>query len=233
MEEISLQEILDLLRENWKMIVIITLLFMALVTVFTIFFIDKEYSSSTTLIVGKPEGYTSTASDTASELKTNQQLVGTYSEIAKSKSVMDEVNSGLGLDLSDGALAKMIAVSTVNETELIEIKVTSKDPVLAATIANKTGTVFMTNVAELMKINNLQVVDTAEVNESPVSPNVKLNIAIAFLLGIVASVFIIFIRETLTTTVKTVEDLKKLIEDVPIVAIIPETVELSNDGGGR
>ncbi|HEY5557201.1 YveK family protein [Acetobacterium sp.] len=233
MEEISLQEILDLLRENWKMIVAITVLFMALAAVFTIFFIDKEYSSSTTLIVGKPEGYTSTASDTASELKTNQQLVGTYSEIAKSKSVMDEVNSGLGLDLSDGALAKMIAVSTVNETELIEIKVTSKDPVLAATIANKTGTVFMTNVAELMKINNLQVVDTAEVNESPVSPNVKLNIAIAFLLGIVASVFIIFIRETLTTTVKTVEDLKKLIEDVPIVAIIPETVELSNDGGGR
>jgi len=231
MEEISLQEILDLLRENWKMIVIITLLFMALVTVFTIFFIDKEYSSSTTLIVGKPEGYTSTASETASEVLTNQKLVGTYSEIAKSESIMSEVNTGLGLDISDGSLAKMVSVTTVNETELIEITVTSKDPVLAATIANKTATVFMTNVAELMKINNLQVVDTAVVNENPVSPNVKLNIAIAFLLGIIVSVFIIFIRETLNTTVKNVEELKKLIDDVPIVAIIPESSELNNDGG--
>lgn len=231
MEEISLQEILDLLRENWKMIVVITLLFMALATVFTIFFIDKEYSSSTTLIVGKPEGYTSTASDTASELRTNQQLVGTYSEIAKSESVMTEVNSGLKLDMSDAALAGMVSVTTVNETELIEIKVTSKDPVLAATIANKTAAVFMTNVAELMKINNLQVVDNAVVNESPVSPNVKLNIAIAFLLGIVASVFIIFIRETLTTTVKTVEDLKKLTGDIPLVAIIPDDMRLTDEGG--
>lgn len=231
MEEISLQEILELIKENWVMIVSITLLFVILASVFTLFFIDKEYSSSTTLIVGKPEGYTSSVSDTANELRINQQLVGTYSEIAKSKSVMTEVNSGLGLDISDSALSKMIGVTTVNDTELIQITVTSKDPVLAATIANKTAAVFMTNVAELMKINNLQVVDIAEVNKNPVSPNLKLNIAIAFLLGIVMSVFIIFIRETLNSTVKTVDELKKLIGDIPIVAIIPDSSELSIDGG--
>lgn len=232
MEEISLQEILELLKENWKMILAITVLFMALATVFTIFFINKEYSSSTTLIVGKPEGYTSSASDNANELRINQQLVGTYSEIAKSRTVMSEVNSGLGLDISNSALAKMISVSTVNETELIEITVTSQDPVLATTIANKTAAVFMMNVTDLMKINNLQVVDIAEVNKNPVSPNLKLNIAIAFLLGIVVSVFIVFIRETLNTRVKTVDELKKLIESIPIVAIIPESAELDN-GGGR
>lgn len=231
MEEISLQEILGLLKENWKMIVAITVLFMALAAVFTIFFINKEYSSHTTLIVGKPEGYTSSASDTANELRTNQQLVGTYSEIAKSESVMTEVNKGLELDISDGALAKMISVSTVNDTELIEITVTSQDPVLATTIANKTAKVFMTNVAGLMKINNLQVVDIAVVNKNPVSPNLKLNIAIAFLLGIVVSVFIIFIRETLNTRVKTMDELKKLIETIPIVAIIPDSTDLDNDGG--
>ncbi|KNZ42883.1 YveK family protein [Acetobacterium bakii] len=231
MEEISLQEILELLSENWKMIIIVITLFMVLATVFTIFFINKEYSSSTTLIVGKPEGYTSSVSDTANELRINQQLVGTYSEIAKSKSVMSEVNSGLGLDMSDSALSKMVSVSTVNETELIQITVTSKDPVLAATIANKTAAVFMTNISELMKINNLQVVDIAEVNKTPVSPNVKLNIAIALLLGLVVSVFIIFIRETLNTTIKTVDELKKLIEDIPLVAIIPETSELDTNGG--
>ncbi|MGV8907050.1 MAG: YveK family protein [Acetobacterium sp.] len=231
MEEISLQEILELLKENWKMIIAISVLFVALATVFTMFFINKEYSSSTTLIVGKPEGYTSSASDTASELKTNQQLVGTYSEIAKSKSVMSEVNSGLGLDISNSALAEMISVAAVNETELIEITVTSQDPVLAATIANKTAAVFMTNVTELMKINNLQVVDIAEVNNSPVSPNLNLNMAIAFLLGIVVSVFIIFIRETLNTRVKTIDELKKLVGNIPIVAIIPESPELDNDGG--
>lgn len=231
MEEISLNEILDLLQENWKMIIIITLVFMGFVTAFTVFFIDKTYSSSTTLIVGKPEGYTSTVSDTANELKINQQLVGTYSEIAKSKSVMAEVNSALKLGMSDAALASMISISTVNDTELIKISVTSKDPVLASTIANKTAEIFMTNVAELMKINNLQIVDVASVNSNPVAPNLKLNIAIAFLMGIVLSVFIIFVKETLNTSVKTVDELKKLIGEVPIIGVIPECDELRTDGG--
>lgn len=231
MEEISLNEILDLLQENWKMIIIITLVFMGFVTAFTVFFIDKTYSSSTTLIVGKPEGYTSTVSDTANELRINQQLVGTYSEIAKSKSVMTEVNSALKLGMSDAALASMISISTVNDTELIKIMVTSKDPVLASTIANKTAEIFMTNVAELMKINNLQIVDMAAVNSNPVAPNLKLNIAIAFLMGIVISVFIIFVKEALNTSVKTVDELKKLIGEVPIIGVIPECDELRTDGG--
>lgn len=231
MEEISLQEIIDLLKENWKLILITTVSLMVIVGIFTAFFISKEYSSSTTLIVGKPMDYgNNSVSETASQLNINQKLVGTYSEIAKSKSVLTEVNSSLGLDISNGALAEMISVSTVNDTELIKIAVTSEDPVLAATIANKTVEIFMKNVAELMKIDNLQVVDVAEVNSNPVAPNTKLNIAIAFLLGIVISVFIIFIREALNTTVKTVDDLKGLAGDIPIVGVIPETNELNSLG---
>ncbi|OFV71325.1 YveK family protein [Acetobacterium wieringae] len=231
MEEISLREILDLLQENWKMIVIITLVLVGLAAAVTLFFIDKTYNSSTTLIVGRPEGYTSTVSDTANELRINQQLVGTYSEIAKSKSVMTEVNSALNLGLSDGQLAEMITVSTVNDTELIKISVTSEDPVLAASIANKTAEKFMTNVAELMKINNLQIVDEAVVNSAPVGPNLKLNMAIAFLMGIICSVGIIFVKEALNTTVKTIDQLKKLADDVSIIGVIPECDELTLKGG--
>lgn len=230
MEEISLREILELLQENWKMIVIITLVLVGLAAAVTLFFIDKTYSSSTTLIVGRPEGYTSTVSDTANELRINQQLVGTYSEIAKSKSVMTEVNSALNLGFSDGQLAEMINVSTVNDTELIKISVTSEDPVLAASIANKTAEKFMTSVAELMKINNLQIVDEAVVNSTPVGPNLKLNMAIAFLLGIIFSVGIIFVKETLNTTVKTIDQLKKLAENVSIIGTIPDCDELTLKG---
>ncbi|MGL4606404.1 MAG: YveK family protein [Eubacteriaceae bacterium] len=231
MEEISLQEIIELLKENWKFILILTSFLVVFVLLFTMLFIDKEYSSSTTLIVGRPEGYTSSVSDTANELRINQQLVGTYSEIAKSKSVLTEVNSGLNLNITNAVLAGMISVSTVNDTELIKITVTSKDPVLAATIANKTAEIFMTNVADLMKINNLQIVDIAEVNTNPVSPNIRLNVAIAFLLGIVLSIFIVFIKEALSTTVKTVDELKNIIGDIPIVGIIPESIELNSSSG--
>lgn len=235
MEEISLHDILDMLKENWKFIVILTLCFMIVVSVFTIFFMNKEYSSYTTLMIGKSEGHSDTnANANYNEVLTNQKLVGTYSEIAKSKSVVSEVENNLNLDLSDGQLSKMIDVTTVNDTELIKITVTDEDPVEAASIANETAKVFMSNIGELMKISNLQVVDAAEVNSTPVSPNLKLNVAIAFLLGIVVSVFIIFIREMLNTSVKSVEELKELIDGVPVVAVIPHSEELmTHSEGGK
>ncbi|MBS6342181.1 MAG: hypothetical protein KH501_14780, partial [Eubacterium limosum] len=66
-------------------------------------------------------------------------------------------------------------------------------------------------------------------------PNLKLNVAIAFLLGIVVSVFIIFIREMLNTSVKSVDELKELIDGVPVVAVIPHSEELMthSEGGKR
>ncbi|SDX99477.1 YveK family protein [Eubacterium barkeri] len=230
-EEISLHEILDLLRDNWKFIVGLTVVAVLITGIFTVFFIAPKYSSSTTLIVGKPQGYSETGSSaTYNDVLTNQKLVGTYSEIAKSESIMSKVASNLHLTYTDKQLAGMVEVTTVNDTELIEITVTSTDPQEAANIANETATVFMDNIAGLMKINNLQIVDAAKADNKPVSPNLKLNLAIAFLLGVVISVFSVFIKEMLNTTVKSVEELKNLVGDIPIVAVIPHASELSSEG---
>lgn len=229
MEEVSLHEILDLLRDNWKFIVGLSLICVIVVGITTAFFIPKKYSSSTTLIVGKPEGYSESTSSgaTYNDVLTNQKLVGTYSEIAKSQTIMSEVISHLGLDYSTKQLAGMIDVTTVNDTELIKMTVTSTNANESATIANETAKVFMDNVAGLMKINNLQIVDTAQVSNTPVSPNLRLNMIIALLIGIVVSIFIVFLKETLSTTVKSVDELKELVGDLPIVAAIPHADELA------
>jgi len=221
-KEISLQEILDLLRENARFIIGLTVACIVIVGLFTVFFVSKKYDSSTTLIVGKPEGYANTS---------DSSTLGTYSEIAKSDSVMTKVVSNLGLDMTDSQLANKISVKTVNDTELIEITVTDTSANRAAQIANETAKVFMENVAGLMKINNLQIVDTAVVNNTPVSPNLKLNLAIALLAGLVISIFIIFLRETLNTTIKSVDELKEIAGDIPIVAVIPHSEALMDEEG--
>ncbi|MDO4289280.1 MAG: Wzz/FepE/Etk N-terminal domain-containing protein [Eubacterium sp.] len=235
-EEINLQDIFDMLKKNWRFIAIVTLCCMIVASVVTVFFINKQYSSYTTLMIGKAEGYSETNSNANyNDVLTNQKLVGTYSEIAKSNSIVSEVIKNLGLDMTNGELAAKIDVSSVNDTELIKISVKDSDPVEAANIADETAKVFMTNIAELMKINNLQVVDPAEVNPNPVSPSLPKNIAIAFLLGIVVSVFIAFVREMFNTSIKSVDELKDLIGDIPVVAIIPHSDELmaDNEGGKK
>lgn len=229
MEEISLSDILEMLREHWKFIFIITLLLMVLTSVFTLFFMDEEYRSSTTLMIGQQEGLAQdSANANYNTVLTNQRLVGTYSEIAKSNTVMSQVVSNLNLGVETETLASMVEVTAVDDTELIRIAVTNKDPEEAARIANETAQVFMSNIANLMKINNLQVVDPAEVDMNPVSPNLKMNLAIAFLAGIVISVFIVFIREMLNTSIRSVDELEELVKGVPVVAVIPHADELAS-----
>ncbi len=235
-EEINLQDILDMLKNSWRFIAIVTLSFMIVVSCITVFFMNKQYSSYTTLMIGKAEGYSETNSNANyNDVLMNQKLVGTYSEIAKSNSVVSEVIKNLNLNMTDVELAKKIDVSTVNDTELIKISVRDDDPVQAATIADETAKVFMTNISELMKINNLQVVDEAIVNPNPVSPSLKKNIGLSFVAGIVVSVFIVFIKEMFNTSVKSVDELRQLIGEVPIVAMIPHSDELKSrdDEGGR
>jgi capsular polysaccharide biosynthesis protein len=126
-------------------------------------------------------------------------------------------------------LAGMVDVTTVNDTELIKIQVTDTSANRAAQIANETAKVFMENVAGLMKINNLQIVDVAIADNTPVSPNLKLNLVIAFLVGFVLSVFVIFLKEMLNTTIKSVDELKNIAGDVPIVAVIPHSDSLMDE----
>ena len=61
--------------------------------------------------------------------------------------------------------------------------------------------------------------------EKPVSPNKKMNIAIAFLLGLMVSVGLVFLLEYLDNTYKTKEQLEKELE-LPVLGVIPTLDEV-------
>ncbi|ATW25947.1 GumC family protein [Candidatus Formimonas warabiya] len=67
---------------------------------------------------------------------------------------------------------------------------------------------------------NLTLVSPAYFPSTPVKPNKQLNMAIAAILGLMGGVLIAFVLEFFDDTVKTADDLKKLM-DVPVLATIP------------
>ncbi|MGI6685688.1 MAG: GumC family protein [Bacillota bacterium] len=67
---------------------------------------------------------------------------------------------------------------------------------------------------------NLTMVSPAFQPTSPVKPNKLLNMAIAAILGLMGGIFLAFVLEFFDDTVKTAEDLKRLM-DVPVLATIP------------
>jgi capsular polysaccharide biosynthesis protein len=78
----------------------------------------------------------------------------------------------------------------------------------------------METVQEIMKVENIQVIDTAQVPTSPVQPRPMMNIAIAGVLAIMLGVFIAFLIEFLDTTIKTPEDVEKNL-GLPVIGSIP------------
>lgn len=100
----------------------------------------------------------------------------------------------------------------------------STNPSEAQAIANGIADVFMSNVSRIMQINNVQIIDKAGLPEEPVSPRIKLNIAIAGVVGLMMSVFIVFLMEALDQTIKVPEDIEKSL-GIPVIGMIPEHIK--------
>lgn len=220
MEELDLRDLLTTLRKRWWAIVIITIIFTAVAAWYSIYYLVPIYSSDTSLYVGKD-----IETDNAvayNDIILGDRLVSDYRELVKSRRVTGMTIQELGLiDTTSKSLAEMITVQAKSDTRIIEITVLDKDPETARDIADKVAEIFTEQVVEIMEVQNVQVIDKAIVNLTPVKPNVNMNILIAFILGIMVGTGLIFVIEYIDNSIKSPEDIKKYLE-LPILGVIPK-----------
>ena len=220
MEEISLQELFFILRKRLALIIALFIVAIVVAGVVSYYILKPEYQTFTTLMVGKPKDYQSENKIEYNDLIINQRLVSTYGELIKSRVVTDQVIENLALDLSYNTFRNKVSVNLVKDTEIIKIQVTDNNPILAATIANEIATVFIDSVKDIMKVENVQVIDIAQVPNAPTKPRPMLNMAIAGVLGIMSGIFLTFLLEFLDNTIKSPEDVERAIQ-LPVVGAIP------------
>lgn len=221
MEELDLKELFNIFWNQKMQIILIILIFIVIGIIYTVGFTTPLYSSSTTLVLAKSSDDASkTNTITTSDITINQKLVSTYSEIVKSKNVMRQVQNNLNIDVDEERLKKNVTVSSVKDTELIEITVTNEDANAAAQIANETAKVFTDKVNEIYNMDNVKVVDEAEIAEGPSNINHKKDIIIFAFIGIVVAVIYVIVLNMLDTTIKSVEEVEKLL-NLPVIASIP------------
>ncbi|EGW37802.1 Wzz/FepE/Etk N-terminal domain-containing protein [Desulfosporosinus sp. OT] len=222
-EEIELRQYWDMLRKRWMIVVVLPLIAALTSGIISFFVIKPVYQASTTLIVGKKAaeaGQAATQMLDNSVLLANQQLAKTYATIAQSRTVEQSVLNDLNLALTVGELDKLISINPVKTTEILEIQVSNTDPKLAASIANTMAQEFSKAVIEIKKVDSVSIVDTAVTPDKPVKPNKTLNILIAFVVGLMAAVGLAFLLEYLDNTIKTSEDVEKLL-GIPVLGVIP------------
>ena len=99
------------------------------------FLMTPTYQSVTKIYVLNKQDNSNT-NVTYSDLQAGTQLVKDYSELIKSRFVLEAVIEQLGLPLSYEKLSRKVTVSTPADTRVISIAVTNSNPVMAMKIAN-------------------------------------------------------------------------------------------------
>lgn len=223
-ETISLNEIFEVIKKRFKIILSATIIITLLVAIVSMFILTPMYEASSQFIVNEPEGKEASQFD-ANTIRTNVEVINTYNVIITSPAILDDVTEELNLDYGASTLANKVSVSSEQDSQVVTVTVTDPNQEVASEIANEVVATFENKIPDIMNVDNVSVLTKAEVLEdpSPVNPNVKLNIAIGLVLGLMLGVGIAFLLEYFDTTVKTEKDIQKLL-DVPVIGVI-STIE--------
>ena len=234
MEELDLKELLDLFMSKILQIILIVIIAAGIGIIYTMGFVTPKYSSSTSLVLTTSEKSAevdSTNSITTTDITINSKLVSTYSELVKSKKVLRQVISNLNIDVSEDALRNNVSVDAVEDTELIRITVTNENAVYSAKIANEIAKVFSEMIPEIYNINNIYILDEAEIEDIPSNINHVKDVIIFTFVGLVIAVGYVLIANMLDTTIKSPEDIEKGF-NLPVLVSIPLIDNFNFEKGG-
>lgn len=218
-ETIDLREYFFILKKKMWLICLSAIVCGGISGLVSFYILEPVYEANTSLIVNKE--IKKTQITTTDDLNYVQKLAITYGEIIKSRTVITSTIEKLKLDMTYEELEKIISVSNVSDTQIIKISIEHKNPVLATKICNTIPEIFTKEVQRISKASGVEVIDKAIVPEEPIKPNKIMNIAIAMLLGVMVSVFVICLTEALNTSIKEPKDIEEKL-GIPVFGVVPK-----------
>ncbi len=193
------------------------------------FLITPTYSSSIMLYVNNSSfslndvGFSISSSD----LIASQGLVKTYNVLLKNRTTLERVIEEANVPYTWGELNGMVEASSVGETEVMRVTVTSTNPYEARDIANSIAVVLPQRVTEIVEGTSMEVVDSAVVNPHKVAPSITKYSMIGLLLGLFLSIGILTIRALLDNTIHDEEYITQNYQ-YPILAKVPDLLNSGN-----
>lgn len=218
--EIDLLELFQvLLGRIW--LILSAGLFLALVC-FAVskFLITPTYQSTTKIyILNKTESTAVTYSD----VQMGTQLTKDYAELISSRYVLEEVIQKLALDAEYKGLLSKVSVTTPSDTRIVAITVEDTDPVQAMNIANCVREVASDHIQNVMDIEAVNVVETANMPTEKAGPSCMKWTMIGGILGCFILCAIVLLQYLLDDTIKSSEDVEKYL-GLSTLALIPVAV---------
>ena len=229
-------DLLQLARKLWEhalLIVLVTVLCAAIAFAFTKYLVTPTYRSSVLIYVNNRAVSFGDASISigSGDISASRSLLSTYIVILKARSTLEEVATESGLDYTYEELDKMVTASSENNTEVLNVTVTSTSPADSKTLANTIAKVLPEKIAGIIDSSSAKVVDFAVIPTKRYKPSYTKNTAIGGLLGAVITCGVIFLIMMTDTIVHDEDTLKNSYPDIPVLAAIPDLREQSTGSG--
>jgi len=224
--EINVIELFFALLNNIVIIILTALTFAFAAYYVTGTLVDKKFQSTTKLYVVQQKDQNSSIS--YSDLQTGTQLTKDYAQLIKSRAVANKVIADLDLpnsypdmkNITPQKLLSMITVSTATDTRVLSITITDTNPTRAQDIANSVRRAAATQIKTVMNIDEVNVMDEANLPEAPSSPNRLKDTLLAGIVGFVIAAAITVIIELLDDTIKTPDDVERYL-GISVLGSIP------------
>lgn len=215
--EVTARDVFDVLIKRWIVIVLCGMVVASAFLLGTKLLITPQYQSSTTIFVLSKQNDDKVSS---SDIQISTHLTNDYARIIKSRDVAEQVVDRLGLSISAAAVQGKISVETEEDTRIVTIVVKDPDPVMAQRLADAIREVSAKKIVDVMKVEMVNVVDTANLSTSPSSPNTRNNVILGAALGFLLAIAIILLQHYSNDTIKDTDDVEHYL-GLNVLASIP------------
>lgn len=157
-----------------------------------------------------------------SDLNLGTSLSEDYEEMLRIRPVYEKITEELKLDYDYEDFLKLIDISTVGNTRVLQISVETKDPEESKNIANLLADHAENYLPDLMETSEPNVAEYAILPEKPSSPDILKNTIIGAFVALLLLGGSFTVRFVMDDTFKSAEDVDHVFGIMPLT-VIPES----------
>ena len=225
----NISKVLDGIKDKWKNIVLIVLSFLLISSIYNIFFINKEYEANVKIFIGKQKFKNITENYNNEEINLYQRLITTYSEVIKSKKLINESIKGSKMNylqdkyknINYDLLMENLTVNPIANTQIIEIKYKSLNPQQSYDLLYSITENLISYSKELYPNVNITVLEQVHVNLNQLMNKKLTIIGLGLILGLIVGIGGIIGVMYLNNTYKNQKSLEEEI-GLTVIGVIPK-----------